>query len=228
MPLRLSFDTGALAGIHIVTAAKTVRLGRDPAHNDILLTNPKVSRRHAILERSVRGGYSMEVIGTGPSKLNGDAIQMIAGRSTVQALSSGDHVELGGVEFTVAEADVRLICVSGPAVGKEIRLDGPASVGSGGDCDLVIMAPGVGEQHLEITSTPLGFKCDAHGRTAFNGVVAESRMLAHGDEIVVGDIILRVNVTVAGDADNLESTTMGATSTATVIVDQKDFSAVGE
>ena len=137
MPLRLSFDTGALAGIHIVTSAKTVRLGRDPAHNDVLLTNPKVSRRHAILERSVRGGYSMEVIGTGPSKLNGDAIQMISGRSTVQALSSGDHVDLGGVEFTVAEAEVRLICVSGPAVGgRRSGSISPATVGSGGDCDL--------------------------------------------------------------------------------------------
>ena len=31
MPLRLSFETGALAGIHIVTSAPTIRLGRDPA-----------------------------------------------------------------------------------------------------------------------------------------------------------------------------------------------------
>src|SRR5580658_7802559 len=114
MALRLSFDTGALAGIHIVTAAKTVRLGRDPAHNDILLTNPKVSRRHAILERSARGGYSMEVIGTGPSRLNGDVIQAVPGQATTMPLSGGDRVDLGGVEFTVAEADVRLICVSGP------------------------------------------------------------------------------------------------------------------
>ena len=95
MALRLSFATGALAGIHIVTAAKTVRLGRAPAQNDILLTTPKVSRRHAVLERSARGGYSMEVIGSGPSRLNGDAIQVVPGQPTTTPLSGGDRVDLG-------------------------------------------------------------------------------------------------------------------------------------
>lgn len=53
MPLRLSFESGPLAGIHIVTSSQTIRLGRDPGQNDILLTNPKVSRRHAVIERSI-------------------------------------------------------------------------------------------------------------------------------------------------------------------------------
>ena len=52
-------------------------------------------------------------------------------------------------------------------------------------------------------------------------------MLAHGDEIVIGDIILRVNVTVSGEQDDMTSTTVGATNAATVIV-SKDLSAVGE
>lgn len=226
MPLRLSFDTGALAGIHIVTAAKSIRLGRDPAQNDILLTNPKVSRRHALLERSIRGGYSIEIVGNGPTKLNGDPVVPIAGRPTVQALGNGDHVELGGVEFSVAECQVRLMCTTGVAAGREILLDGEARIGSGGDCDLVIAEPGVEELHLEISSTPLGLKADARARTTFNGAPADSRMLAHGDEILIGGATLRVNVTVPGETDS-ESSTIGSTNSATIIV-SKDLSAVGE
>jgi predicted CXXCH cytochrome family protein len=225
MPLRLSFDTGALAGIHIVTAAKSIRLGRDPAQNDILLTNPKVSRRHAVLERMTRG-YSMEILGNGPTKLNGDAVTPIAGRATIQALGNGDHVELGGVEFVVAECEVRLICTTGASAGKDILLDGPATIGSGGDCDLVIAEAGVAPLHIEITSTPLGLKVDARVKTTFNGAPADSRMLAHGDEILIGSATLRVNVTVPGESD-VESTTIGTTNSATIIV-SKDLSAVGE
>src|SRR5215218_6310399 len=143
MPLRLSFDSGPLAGIHIVTSAQSIRLGRDPSANDILLTNPKVSRRHALIERSVRGGWSLEVMGTGPSKLNGDPISAIGGRSMVHALSSGDQLDFGGVELEVSEAEVKLIAVSGASAGREIAIDGPARIGSGHDCDLWIDDRGV-------------------------------------------------------------------------------------
>src|SRR6185503_330817 len=124
MPLRLSFDSGPLAGIHIVTSAQSIRLGRDPGQNDILLTNPKVSRRHAVIERSVRGGYSLEVMGAGPSKLNGDQISAVGGRSTVHTLSSGDRLDFGGVELVVAEAEAKLIAVMGASAGREIVIDG--------------------------------------------------------------------------------------------------------
>src|SRR5688500_3236278 len=124
MPLRLSFESGPLAGIHIVTSAQQIRLGRDPAQNDILLTNPKVSRKHAVIERSVRGGYSLEVMGTGPTRLNGDNISSVGGRSTVHSLSTGDRIDFGGIEVVVAEADVKLIAVSGGAAGREIAIDG--------------------------------------------------------------------------------------------------------
>src|SRR5262245_13285373 len=194
MPLRLAFETGALAGIHIVTAATTVRMGRDPQQNDILLTNPKVSRRQAILEKSVRGGYSLEIIGTGPSKLNGDPIVSIAGRPTVHAISSGDRVDFGGVEFQVSEADVKLMVVSGPAAGRELLLTGNARIGRGGDCDLVLMDPGISEEHLVITAAALGFRADARAQTLFNGAQGDSRVLAHGDEIVIGQTALRFTV----------------------------------
>jgi thioredoxin reductase (NADPH) len=194
MPLRLSFESGPLAGVHIVTSAPTIRLGRDPAANDILLTNPKVSRRHALIERSVRGGYSLEVMGAGPSKLNGDPIAAIGGRSTVHLLSSGDRLDFGGVDIVFAEAEAKLIAVSGASAGREIALDGPARIGSRRDCDLCLVDPGVADEHVVITSTPLGFRADARAPTLFNGATADSRVLAHGDELILGNTTVRFAV----------------------------------
>jgi len=225
MPLRLAFETGALAGIHIVTAATTIRLGRDPQQNDILLTNPKVSRRHAILEKSVRGGYSLEIIGSGPSKLNGDAIVAIAGRPTVHAITSGDRVDFGGVEFQLNEADVKLMVVSGPAAGREMLLTGNARIGRGGDCDLVLMDPGLAEEHLVISATPLGFRADAKAQTIFNGAQGDSLVLAHGDEIVIGGVTLRFTVSVQQD---LAESSFGSAAGSTIIALGNITNAVGE
>ena len=194
MPLRLSFETGNLAGVNLITGAKTVRIGRDPQQSDLVLSAPGVSRRHAILERSARGGYTIEIVGNGPSSLNGDAIVAIAGRPPAQMLSRGDRVDIGGVEFKVTEAEVRVICTAGPAVGRELLLGGPATIGSGGDCDLVIAAPDVVEKHIEIAATPLGFRAYAAAPTAFNGKPAQTRLLSDGDDIVIGTTTLRVSV----------------------------------
>ena len=194
MALRLSFESGPLAGIHIVTSAQQIRLGRDPAQNDILLTNPKVSRKHAVIERSVRGGYSLEVMGSGPTRLNGDPISAVGGRSTVHALSTGDRIDFGGIEVVVAEAEAKLIAVSGAAAGREIAIDGPARVGSGRDCDLVVPDAGVAAEHLVLHSTPLGFRAEARAPVLFNGAPAEIRVLSHGDELTLGSTVVRFAV----------------------------------
>ena len=204
MALRLSFESGALAGIHIVTASPSVRLGRDPQTNDILLTHPKVSRRHAVIEKSVRGGYSVDVLGTGPSKLNGDSIVGIPGQPTVLGLSTGDRLEFGGVEIEVSEAEVRLLVVSGKQSGRAIALDQPIRVGRGQSCDLVLDDPTVAEEHLAVSSTPLGFKCDALAPTLFNGRALDGRILTHGDELQLGGTTLRFTVGLPGEVADEE------------------------
>lgn len=204
MPLRLSFDSGPLAGIHIVTSAQQIRLGRDPGQNDILLTNPKVSRKHAVIERSVRGGYSLEVMGTGPSTLNGDPISAVQGRPVIQQLANGDRLNFGGIELGVAEAEVKFIVVSGPSTGTSVNIDGPARIGSGAHCDLVLNDPNVANEHVVVTSTPLGFRADAQALVQFNGAQAESRVLAHGDELIIGTSVVRFTVAAPDEADTVE------------------------
>src|SRR5262249_6329797 len=157
--------------------AQTIKLGRDPQQNDILLTNPKVSRKHALIERSIRGGYTLEVLGTGPSRLNGDPIAAIAGRTTLHPLSTGDHLDFGGVELTVSEAQVKLIVTSGPLAGREVAIDGTVRVGSGRDCDLVLSDPGIAEEHLVLASTPLGFRAEPKQLTLVNGQAGDARVL---------------------------------------------------
>jgi pSer/pThr/pTyr-binding forkhead associated (FHA) protein/thioredoxin reductase/ferredoxin len=200
MPLRLSFETGALAGIHIVTSAPKIRLGRDPQTNDILLTNPKVSRKHAVIERSVRGGYSLEVLGIGPSLLNGDPVAAVGGRPTVHTLATGDRLAFGGVELIVSEATVKLIAVSGPSAGRELVLDGSVRIGSGHDCEFVLNDRSVLAEHLVIVSTPLGFRAEPRGPSLFNGQPGEPRVLSHGDELVLGTTALRFVAQAAEDA----------------------------
>jgi thioredoxin reductase (NADPH) len=217
MPLRLSFDSGPLAGIHIVTSAQTIRLGRDPGQNDILLTNPKVSRRHAVIERSIRGGYSLEVMGGGPSKLNGDTIAAVGGRPMIHQLANGDRLDFGGIELGVSEAEVKLIAVMGRSAGREVSVDGPARIGSGQDCDLVLPDPGVAEEHVVITSTPLGFRADAVAPVIFNGAPAESRVLAHGDELVIGQAVVRFAVAAADESDDETSSVAGSHTNISVV-----------
>ncbi|MGE0551199.1 MAG: FHA domain-containing protein [Kofleriaceae bacterium] len=212
MAVRLSFESGSLAGTHIITAASRLRLGRDPQLNDLLLTDPKVSRKHALIERSVRGGYAVEVLGAGHSTINGDPIAALGGRSTVHPLSTGDRLAFGDIRFDFAEADVKLMAVSGPSAGREIFLGETVRVGSGQDCDLVLEDPAVSAEHLVVTSTPLGFRATARDTTLFNAAAAAERMLSHGDELMLGTTTLRFTVTVAGEAIDAEASMGSMTS----------------
>jgi pSer/pThr/pTyr-binding forkhead associated (FHA) protein/thioredoxin reductase/formate hydrogenlyase subunit 6/NADH:ubiquinone oxidoreductase subunit I len=200
MAIELSFETGGLAGTKIVTAANLIRFGREPQANDILLTSPMVSRRHALIERSVLGSHTLTVIGAGPSKFNDDPIVIVNNRPVAHVLASGDRLDFGGVQLRFAEAQIKVICVEGRAAGRELVLSDDATIGSDSECALVLDDPGVAPAHLSIEVTPLGFKVNAHERVMINGAPAANRTLAHGDEIKLGAATLRCLVTVEGEA----------------------------
>jgi len=87
----------------------------------------------------------------------------------------------------------------------------------------VLPDPGVAEEHVVITSTPLGFRAEAHAPVMFNGAPSDSRVLAHGDELVLGGTIVRFAVSARGDDDLDAGSSM---SSATIIAHATN--AVGE
>ena len=87
MILHIELETGALAGTRVATAAATIRIGREPDTNDLVLAHPTVSRRHIVLSRSVRGGYALELLGTGEMRFNGEVVKRVQDRAAVIFLS---------------------------------------------------------------------------------------------------------------------------------------------
>ena len=71
-------------------------IGRDP-ECDLLIENSTVSRRHALLDRSVRGWLLMDSGSTNGTRLNGWRI-----REPVP-VHVGDHVTFGAVTFVLRE-----------------------------------------------------------------------------------------------------------------------------
>ncbi len=206
MTFQLRFETGSLAGTQIVTAAPVIRLGREREHNDILLSNPEASRRHAVLNTGLRGSW-LEIIGAGPGEINHSAITRSGDDKPLFFLTSGDRVNLGGVEFVYETVAARLIVVSGPAAGRALTLHGPARIGAGGDCDLILTAPGVLARHLVINATPWGFRAEPLGDMIVNGAPSQARILTHGDELKLGNTELRFAIEIEGaDSDNVEPT----------------------
>ena len=201
MILHIELETGALAGTRVATAAATIRIGREPDTNDLVLAHPTVSRRHIVLSRSVRGGYALELLGTGEMRFNGEVVKRVQDRAAVIFLSNGDKVQLGDIAFKVNYARARLIIVGGGQVGREIDLLGSVRVGSGTDCELVVESPTVAPHHLDVIASPMGFKIAAKAPLSVNGQPGDGRILAHGDELTIGGSTLRFIVDIEGSND---------------------------
>jgi pSer/pThr/pTyr-binding forkhead associated (FHA) protein len=72
----------------------------------------------------------------------------------------------------------------------------------------------------------IGFKAVAQAPTTFNGGTNPSRILAHGDEIVVGGTTLRCSVSVAGRSDEDDDDNAAASSSSEAV--KSGTNAVGE
>ncbi len=90
-----------ISDIHIVT------LGRAP-NNNVVISDPSVSRLHALVKRSDSGVYMLLDAGsTNGSSVNGAAVA-VRGQGSPIALKARDKVCIGQVEFTFV--DVRELC----------------------------------------------------------------------------------------------------------------------
>ncbi len=89
----------------------------------------------------------------------------------------------------------RLVVVAGRDEGRALDLgEGTIVIGRGADCDVILPDSQVSRQHVEIETTQAGVILTDLGSgngTLVNGRPIESVELAHRDEIVLGDHILR-------------------------------------
>lgn len=93
-PATLKVTSGPLSGNRFTVGKEGLRIGRDPASCQVVLSEASVSREHAVI-RAEGGALSIRNLsGTNPTFVNDRAIQ----EST---LSSGDRVRVGDSVFSV-------------------------------------------------------------------------------------------------------------------------------
>jgi pSer/pThr/pTyr-binding forkhead associated (FHA) protein len=119
---------GAISGPHtgrIVEVHGELTVGRDPGCV-LRLDDPKVSRRHATLEPTGRGGITIRDEGS----LNGTWVNddRIAGS---RALAAGDRVRIGGSEFIVDDAAGDGVPVTSTTTAEPLEVGHTVLVGTG-------------------------------------------------------------------------------------------------
>lgn len=208
--MRLIFNSGPNAGTEISTAAALLRFGSDPSQSDIVINDANAAQRHCLLQRSPRGLYVLEDLGSQQGTLvNGKTVQNL-GRPTAIYLSAGDRFQIGGTEIQIGEGRARLMVINGPRAGFEMPLDEhPVTIGRAPDNVLDFEEPDVSVYHAALLSLPTGFTIQDNGSTNgtfVNGHRVERHVLADGDIITMGSNELRFLV----EAPDIESERRGA------------------
>ncbi len=89
----------------------------------------------------------------------------------------------------------RLVAVEGPRRGEILPLEEKkVSIGRGSDCDLDLNDPVVSKEHARIEYSQGRYyvvDCDSKHGTTVNGVAVEKQELRSGDEIGIGETVLR-------------------------------------
>ncbi len=96
MSLRLSFASGARSGESIDVAAASFEIGREPTC-DLVLDDPKISRRHARLVQGPEGRPTLIDLGSGNGTfVNGERLE------GSRELHGGEEIRLGETTLTAA------------------------------------------------------------------------------------------------------------------------------
>ncbi|MCB0881857.1 MAG: FHA domain-containing protein, partial [Thermoleophilia bacterium] len=126
----LVVTAGAEEGMHLALPSEGLTLGRDPEQVDAVLTDPRVSRRHARIWND-RGVLMVEDLGsTGGTLLNAEPIDR------AMPLRRGDVIGLGATTLTVAWVPAPAATVIG-TVPPELR----SGAGEPGDTDGAALWP---------------------------------------------------------------------------------------
>ncbi|MEM9189644.1 MAG: FHA domain-containing protein [Myxococcota bacterium] len=126
--------------------AQEVTLGRQPA-NTIVLEAPDISGWHARVTRHPNGGLLIEDQGsTNGTYVNGERI-------TSKIIGFADVVRLGSILVSMADPRIAGLLLR---VNRRPQKGQPITIGTSGNCDVMIADPQVAPQHASITETPDG------------------------------------------------------------------------
>jgi pSer/pThr/pTyr-binding forkhead associated (FHA) protein/thioredoxin reductase/formate hydrogenlyase subunit 6/NADH:ubiquinone oxidoreductase subunit I len=193
--IRLIFHTGSRAGTEINTSAPVIKLGRDPAVNDLVLDDREVSARHCILTRSPRGAYVLEDVGSANGTWVNERRIAQTGAKTAVYLAVGDRFRVGVTAMEVGEGQPRLMVIAGGHAGRDIPIgDEPVTIGRASDNVLEFNDPDVSAYHAAILCLPEGFVLQDNRST--NGTFVdehriERHVLTDGASIRIGKNQLR-------------------------------------
>lgn len=195
MLMRLVFEGGSRAGTEITTAAPLIRIGSDSNSADLVLEGADVAARHCLLQRSPRGAYILEDLGTSSGTyVNGKKVNAV-GRPTAIYLSPGDRFRIGDNEAVIGEGVARLMITGGAKAGRELPVDDqPITIGRAPDNVVDFEDPDVSVYHAAILALPTGYVLQDNGSTngtSVNGHSIERHVLADGDTIDIGTHQLR-------------------------------------
>ncbi len=187
--MRLIFHRGPWAGQEIITAVPMLRIGSDPAVNDLVIDDPQLARAHCVIQRSSRGEYILEDL----SQLG--ASMMINGKEfadldTAIYLGVGDIFHLGSSEIEVGDASPRLVQTGGDRAGLEIHLgEELVSIGRAPDNTIEISDSETSIYHAVIRCTEMGLSLEdqrSTNGTYVNDTKISSHILQDGDRLRVG------------------------------------------
>jgi EmrB/QacA subfamily drug resistance transporter len=205
----LIVNEGPLAGQRFAVESE-MSLGRAGA--DIMLEDPEVSRRHAMV-RPVDGTFEIADLGS----VNGTFVneqQITAPRR----LANGDLVRLGhmSLQAEVPSPESRsaatvasrlqfpiLVVKEGPLVGQRLEIGSELTIGRQ-DADITLPDPQISRRHAVLRPVTGGLEIadlrSVNGTFVNGERIAEARRLAAGDVVRIGRIGLEVEAVTAAPA----------------------------
>ncbi len=199
-------QVGTLAGERIFIDGARAIIGRNPTQCQIVLAQPVISRRHAMIELDARGGAMITDLGSSEGTfVNGQRVER-------SELREGDLVGFGTnglIGFTFhTNASQPVASTPYPAPSRPPVADPTAHfnaanisalrIGRAPDNEIVLDAPGVSRYHATLAwnddSQPTLADAGSTNGTFVNGeLLTEPRLVTPDDLALIGGFLLRVN-----------------------------------
>jgi predicted CXXCH cytochrome family protein len=166
-----------------------LRVGSDPAKNDIIIEDELLADAHCTVQRSSRGEYILEDLSqlSNSVRINGHEL---SNAESALYLTAGDRFHVGASEIEVAEANPRLVQTAGVHAGSEIGLgEQLLSFGRAPDNTVVLEGTEASIYHAVIRATALGFSLEdqrSTNGTVVNDHAVSSHLLCDGDVVQLG------------------------------------------